>query len=299
MEKGTPRILRSRAARDALEKAQRVAEQAALLLRQAKDLEEARPRIYELFDRELGDDEYLLLIDADGRALIHTNRLREGGVFNDPVGRNAAQTAEPLLQLYPRNTGEVVIDASCPVMAEGAQRYNLRLGRIVHRPFLKPAVFGVGLIPPAVAGGAALAFGWKAGVVAALSGLLVGAVGAGLLHATLEKRLRMWLRMARNVSSGDLTKLVEERRQDRFHQIGYELNKIVLGMRAILSELAQAAAVLREISARQAGEARDLAEGLASLNEAVQNIRQGTEQQFAALEEALAMIQEVARRRKR
>lgn len=250
-----------------------MAEQAALLLRQAKDLEEARPRIYELFDRELGDDEYLLLIDADGRALIHTNRLREGGVFNDPVGRNAAQTAEPLLQLYPRNTGEVVIDASCPVMAEGAQRYNLRLGRFVHRPFLKPATFAVGLLPPALAGGAALALGSMEGAVAALVGLAVGAAGAGLLHATLDSRVRAWLRIARKVSSGDLTRLVEERRQDRFHQIGYELNKIVLGMRAILSELAQAAAVLREISGKQAGETRELAEALTALYGAVQTIR--------------------------
>lgn len=295
MKQGTPRVLRSKAARDALEKAQRVAEQAALLLRQATDLEEARLRVCELFDRELGEDEYLLLIDSEGRALIHTNRLREGGLFNDPVGRNAAQTSEPLLQLYPRNTGELVIDVACPVVAEGTKRYNLRLGRLIHKPFLKPALFSVGLIPPAVAGGAVLAISWMEGAVAALLGLAAGAAGACLLHATLDRRVRAWLRIARKVSSGDLTQLVDEKRQDRFHQIGYELNKIVLGMRTILSELTQAAVTSREISGKQADEIRELADGLASLNAAAQSIRRGTEQQFAALEEALAMIQEVAK----
>lgn len=295
MEREPVRILRSKAARDALRKVQRVAERIAPLLRQARDLEDVRARVYELLDGELEDDEYLLLVDPEGRALVHTNRLREGTRFTDPVGQKAAQTTEPLLQLYSRNTGELVIDASCPVVAEGARRYNLRLGRLLHRPFSKPAMYGVGLIPPAAAGSTVLAFAWPEGAIATVIGLAVGAVGAAFFHAVLERRVEKWLRIARHISSGDLTRLVEEKRRDRFHQVGYELNKIVLGMRAILSELAQAAATSREISARQAGETRELAEALRALNGEVQNIRQGTEQQFAALEEALAMIEEVAK----
>ncbi|MFO7248877.1 MAG: methyl-accepting chemotaxis protein [Bacillota bacterium] len=291
------RILQSKQAKQALEKAKRIAQEVSSLIRQAGELEPVRGEIYALFDRELGDDEYIGIIDDELRGVIHTNRLREGVIYTDPVSKKVAATDVPLLQWYPRNTGELIIDASCPIESTGTKRYTLRLGRVVQEPFWGPALAGLALVPSLCTGVVALLMTgkWGVGAVAAGTGAVVGGIAAGAFYGAIQRAVRKWMRVTRNIAAGDLTRLVEEKRRDRFHQVGYELNKIVLGMRAILSELAQAAATSREISAQQAGETRELAEALRALNGEVQNIRQGTEQQFAALEEALAMIEEVAK----
>ncbi len=42
----------------------------------------------DVLDRHLERDEYFVIVDEDGKGVVHTNRLREGMVFDDEVGKN-------------------------------------------------------------------------------------------------------------------------------------------------------------------------------------------------------------------
>jgi methyl-accepting chemotaxis protein len=96
-------FLKKRSARSALRKTETIAnEKIYPLLEDAPDFDSAYQELREILDEELKFDEYLLIVNQDGHALIHTNRLREGILFNDPVGIKASQTKEGLLQLYLR-----------------------------------------------------------------------------------------------------------------------------------------------------------------------------------------------------
>ncbi|MFT9849828.1 methyl-accepting chemotaxis protein [Aneurinibacillus sp. REN35] len=286
-------LLKTRSARSGLAKVQRVAKRIEPILRKASSLEHCTEEIRRIMDDELAQDEYFVFVDAEGRGLLHTNRLREGTLFNDSVGRKAATTNEALLQLYERNTGEILIDASCPIiqLADG-RRYNLRMGRLVHKPFLTPAIYGLGVTPSVVMVGAGMAIGERTLgflICAALS-LLVGILGATWLHFQIQKRLREWYRVTRSISAGNLTVSAPRHGRNEFAQMGYELNKIVIGTRDIIRELATSAEVTQEVSAHQAVESRELAEAFEQMSEMMRTFREGTEGQLGSLEELRAMM---------
>jgi methyl-accepting chemotaxis protein len=286
-------LLQTRSARSGISKVQRVAKRIEHILRQAGSFESCAEEIRKVMDDELGHDEYFVFVNGEGKGLIHTNRLREGTLFQDEVGIKSANTDTPLLQLYSRNTGEILIDASCPVlkMADG-QRYNLRMGRIVHRPFLVPAIYGLGILPSVLAAG----FGWfileawDAILWCAVLSLVVGLGGGTLLYYQIRTRLQEWYRVTRSISAGDLTVMAPRHGRNQFAQMGYELNKIIIGTRDIIHELAASAEITQEVSQHQAQESKQLARTFEEMSAMMQTFREGTEGQLASLEELRAMI---------
>ena len=77
-------------------------------------------------------------MDSTGHSWIHTNRLLEGTDFTDEVGLKAANTTEPLLQVYERLTGELLVDGSCRLIEVDGEKFNIRIGRIIHKQFMTP-----------------------------------------------------------------------------------------------------------------------------------------------------------------
>ncbi|MED0706166.1 methyl-accepting chemotaxis protein [Aneurinibacillus aneurinilyticus] len=290
------KLLRSRSARSGLAKVQHVAKKMEHILQKSDSFEHCAEEIRRMMDEELNDDEYFVLVDEKGLGLLHTNRLREGTLFNDKVGEKAATTDVPLLQLYERNTGEVLIDASCLVIKlESGQRYNLRMGRLMHRPFLTPAVFGLGIFPSLIGAVAGLIMGASAPgfyLSVALS-LLIGIGGATVFYYQLQSRLKDWYRVTRSISAGNLTVAASSHGRNQFAQMGYELNKIVIGTRDIIRELAASAEVTQEVSGHQANESRQLAETFEQMSGMMQTFREGTEGQLASLEELRAMMSQM------
>ncbi len=288
-------VLRSRRARRAGAIVQKVAEQVAAILRGTDDLESKREAIRRLLDEELGNHEYFVIVDQDSRGVIHTNRLREGMVFSDDVGRKAAATTGLLLQLYPRNTGEWLIDASCPIGRVGSHTYVLRMGAILHHPFLGPAVFGISTVPTVVA----LVTGWAAAVpptgLAAMTAasLAVGLAGGGWMYRLVRNRLEKWHRMTREISAGNLTARVETHSRDQFHQMGLELNKMAIGVKAMIEEIAATAAATREISHIQAAQAEELTETFDELTGIMAEFQAGSDQQVTGVEQAAARLTEM------
>ncbi|HJV44508.1 MAG TPA: methyl-accepting chemotaxis protein [Bacillota bacterium] len=288
-------LLSKRTSKQSLQKVMKVAEQIQPLFSTTSSLESLTPKIREILDGELKQDEYFVLVDSTGRGLIHTNRLREGTLFNDAVGLKCAQTNEPLLQVYARDTGEILIDASTPVIRRGTERYNLRMGRIVHQPFLLPVMLTISFLPGLISSIIAFSLGLNltAFFFTLILSLTVGFVGAYLFYCMLLNSIREWNKVTRSVSAGNLTSFVEKKRRTQFHQMGLELNKVVIGMRSIIQELASAAEMTETISSSQAREATHLATAISEQSDMIQLFRTGTEQQLASLQNAEAMIQEM------
>lgn len=295
MTTNTKRILGKRSAKQALQKVKQLANRLQPIVQKRKDIDAVRSELRNLFDDELKADEYILIVDEEGRALVHTNRLREGIVYTDPVGLKAARTNEALLQLYIRDTGEFIVDASCPVLNEESKRFNLRLGRIMHKPFLAPFVFGLGLLPPFVMACTGFALGIEPFSLLSitLAGLIVGGAGSLTLYIKLNSSLSEWMDLSKQISAGNLTALVDTKKRDYFNQIGFELNKIVLGMKSILSELASTSEATHTISQNQVQETENLANTFTQFSNLMQEFGAGTEQQLASLEDANAMISDM------
>jgi HAMP domain-containing protein len=87
---------------------------------------------------------YAVAVDTNGYLPTHNTRFqkpitgdpekdkvgnRTKRVFNDPVGLKAAQNIEPgLLQVYYRDTGEVMWDVSSPIFVKGKRWGGFRIG---------------------------------------------------------------------------------------------------------------------------------------------------------------------------
>ncbi|GGK11325.1 chemotaxis protein [Caldalkalibacillus thermarum] len=288
-------LLSKKRARQALKRAEKIAAKLKPVLEDVHQFSEVSDKVRQILDEHLQFEEYLLVVDRDGRALVHTNRLREGLLFNDPVGLKAARTETGLIQLYERDTKERLIDASCPIVRGRGRHYNLRLGRIVHRPFLAPLIWTAGLFPAVAAGGAAAALGVETSTVAVLtgSGLLAGGAGAYVVVRHIFRQVDKWLKLSKQISAGNLTVTLEQHSRDRFQQIGLELNKLTLGLKTIVSELAAAADQTGRISQAQAQEAEELSSSFQNLQTVTEAFRAGAETQLASLQQAKQMIAHV------
>jgi methyl-accepting chemotaxis protein len=288
-------VLRSGRARRAEAKVLRTAERIAEMLKGASDLEEKREEIRRVLDEQLGNREYFVIVDESGYGHIHTNRLREGVLFNDEVGRRAAATKQVLSQLYLRNTGEWLIDSSAPICRVNDKRYVLRLGTILHRPFLGPVVFGLSSLPPLSGAvvGYLLSMPLPAVLWMAGSSLVLGLIAGAWVYRVMRMQLHEWRQMTRAVSSGDLTRKIVARSRDKFHQMGLELNKMAIGIQNIIGEIAGTAETTKEISVKQAEQARELAETFDELSGMMQQFKTGTGEQKSVVGEAILRLEEM------
>ncbi|MBE3571145.1 MAG: methyl-accepting chemotaxis protein, partial [Bacillales bacterium] len=100
-----------------------------------------------------------------------------------------------------------------------------------------------------------------------------------------------WYGVTRRISAGDLTAEVKEKSRTEFQQIGFEINKIVLGMKNIVIELNKASQAVNKASETQALEAQRLSETFAEFEETMNSFRSGTENQLSSLQSANAMVQ--------
>lgn len=288
-------LLKQKEARTALDKVVSVAEKLAPLFATSKDPLANQGKIRKILDNELGEDEYFVLVDQDGWGLIHTNRLREGTHFKDEVGQRSAQTKKPLLQIYQRDTGELVIDASCSIYQDSSQQYNLRLGRIVHKPLLRPLIYALGAAPVLVSvlTGFLLNGDIKQLFILVGIGAFMSILFSVWLDRLIQRSMSEWYAMTRAISAGDLTRQIQARGSDQFHHLAYELNKVALGMKAILSQLSSAAASTKEISMKQADSANHFAATFQELTATMQQFGAGTETQLDSLRYAENKVQHV------
>ncbi|NLY80799.1 MAG: methyl-accepting chemotaxis protein [Lysinibacillus sp.] len=288
------KLLRSSVAKKALQKAQSIAVKIREASDSTKSLEEQIEQIRPILDKELERDEYFVIVDENGFAYIHTNRLREGTAFTDKVGLAAARTDTGLLQVYPRDSGEVLIDASCPLFTDATgKRFNIRMGRLVHRPFIG-LMFTIltaisSIIPALIVYLSSKDFLVTGSVFIATA--LISFIFSLIYYNIIMKRLREWYAVTKKISSGDLSAHVEKvGMRNEFHQIGYEINKIILGIRSMIEEFKHAAETVEIISKEQELETQRISTTFEELSAAIQTFRGGAETQRYSIGNANEMV---------
>lgn len=291
------RLLKTAVAKKALLKVERVARKVKKSWDATQAIEQQTEVIRALLDEELARDEYFVIVDESGYGFIHTNRLREGNKFTDEVGLAAARTNTPLLQLYPRNTGELLIDAACPLFTDkNGKKFNLRMGRLTHAPFLGLIFGSLNVVPSLVAGFTGYAVGMTLAdsIIVFAGTFFIGLVMSLIYYFAIMNRLRSWYGVTRTVSSGDLSAEVQTIGfRNEFHQIGYELNKMILGMRAIMKDFDSAAQTVERISTEQEGESQRISAAFQELAAAMETFRGGAEQQQSSIGTSFSMVQEM------
>ena len=286
-------LLQSRKAKLVLQKVQKVAKKIQTIIEQHYSIDECIESIRETLDHELGADEYFVIVDEKSYGWVHTNRLREGIIFSDEVGFKSAKTISPLLQLYPRNTGELLIDATCPIgKLKTGETLNLRLGRLILEPFLIPAIYGLGFIPSLFTLILSLIiFGFDTSLlISSFISLLIGGAGSFILYKKLSIRINKWQKVMRKVSAGDLRVMSSDTERNEFTQIGFELNKVVIGTKNIIQEISSSVKVSNSVSEYQAKEAGQLAKIFREMSDMMNKIHLGTENQMGSLNKTLDMI---------
>ncbi len=286
-------LLESRKARLVLQKVEKVARKIQTVIEQHNTIDECIEIVRNTLDKELGNDEYFVIVDDNSYGWIHTNRLREGIIFSDEVGLKSAKTKAPLLQLYPRNTGELLIDASCPIgKLKNGTTLNLRLGRLILDPFLIPSIFGLGLIPSILTFVLSLIIiGFDTSVIASsFFSFLIGTLGSFYLYKKISTRINQWQKVMRKVSAGDLRILSTDTERNEFSQIGFELNKVIIGTKNIIQEISTSVKVSNSVSEYQANEAGQLAKIFREMSDMMNKIHLGTENQMGSLKKSIEMI---------
>lgn len=291
------KLIRKPAAKKALAKVERVASQLKPLIQNEHSFELNYDRFHEILDEELKKDEYFVIVDTEGNSYIHTNRLLEGTQFTDEVGLKAANTDEPLLQVYERLTGELLVDGACPLALVDGKKFNLRIGRIIHQHFLGPFLSAAAIVPALVIALATYLMNVPImdGVFFAGISLVVSAVFLFILYRYIMNGVTAWHRVTRRISAGDLTAEVRNRSRSDFHQIGFEINKMAIGMKKIIEELSGSSEIINHISNVQAEESARLSTTFTDFGETMQTFQAGAEEQLASLQSASAMVQTMIR----
>lgn len=284
-EKRIPRRVARRAAR-------KVEEAAAALGRvwqgqDPPDWERGRP----ILDQLLGDDEYFVVVDPRGYGWLHTNRLREGMLFNDAVGITAANCESTKIQMYVRNTGEVLVDAACPIPGT---RYRLRLGAVMgKRPFVLETVAMASGVYIISWGSASVAVG--AGEVGRWSGFVLGLVLAVLGGIAMARRvggrLRRWQRTARAIAGGDLAARCAGSPRTELDEMAFEMNKLVIGIGSLIEEIDSGARLAQEAARGQQLRVQDLAQAAEIHASVLQQVAGGSQEQVTRLAKAQEHVQ--------
>lgn len=290
--KNSSRFLGSSAAKASLAKVTKLAKEVEATLA-AKPLSEAKGYLSKLFTDNLGDYEYIVLGDKSGTALIHTNTLREGMVFDNETVLRSLRSDKPLIQLYPRATGEVLIETSCPVRIQGKHTYGLRCGYVVIQSKFLLKVFLAVLLPLILLIG--LSF-WETGgnwIFLALA-LGAGIVSSFVLNGYITGVVSSVQTGARAVANGDLRKTLEPKSKDELGQQAFELNKMIQALRSIVLDIKNVASEVGRIGREQAEATEEVSSASENISATMEEIAAGAREQTHSMEKALELTKEIS-----
>lgn len=291
------KLLASRQNKRLVAKGQAMANECAAIFAREGVGEEAFRQIRKLFDKNLEQDEYIGLIDQDGYAPVHTNRLREGMVFKDPTAVKAYSATAPLTQIYYRDTGEIILDVSCPIMVRGQKVMNVRLGTSLREKSLWPRIYLTVLLPVAVAAaglGAAQVFGYPLWWPLAAAAI-VALAGAWSFYGYVTHSLREYLRSSKAVAGGNLAFLLPVAKRDELGRMALEINKIALGLRNIVQQIRKEAEVVGAAARQQAAAAERAGQTVQQLAAAMDEVARQAEGERANMEAVANLADSIAR----
>jgi methyl-accepting chemotaxis protein len=249
-----------------------------------------------LYKKQLEQVEYIVVMDMEGIGVVHTNPFRENNLFSDEVARKGIASNESIVQVYHRNTGEVLMDAASPVRVNGNRLYTLRVGVIKIEEKILLKNMAITLIPLLLA----LLIVYIGGM--SKSSLLIGAVigiGAGVLAAFYSKKTQEKILYAvqngmKSVGNGDLTFHEENNRRDALGQLLFEVNKLSSGFNLLVGKLLDIASQVAKSSTEQETATDEVQKATENIAATVEEVSAGAQEQVAAMEEVSGFMQKIA-----
>lgn len=271
-----------------------IAKEFESILNQYGDWKRAIEPLREAIDRNLSDNEFLCIYDLDGLALVHSNRLREGIYFNNETEIRAARCTEPITQVYHRNTGEVLLDAASPVIVNGKHLHAVRLGIPLHKSQLSRQIFA-GILPTFFLGGAWIVLSSFSLVPIILSVSIIGiqAIISLKLKSKFSKAFREAFKVTKAIAKGNLKVLATAHSEDEFGDLAYEVNKVSIGMKSMLTNLATFSKSAQDMSQTQAAHTQALAENHQALASIFEEFSSAASEQIQGMKNAQKQVDEI------
>lgn len=278
----------------AIEAITRNAKEFEALLAGYEDWQNVVEPLRDIISQNIGDNEYLLICSLDTKALVHSNRLREGILFNDEVGLKGARSTEPITQIYHRNTGETLLDAACPIYVKGKHSYYIRLGIPLQKYTLSNQVL-LGIVPMFLLGlvfTVYSSFSLPVILVAALA-LIIQSFYALSFKNKIISGLNEGFKVTKSVAKGNLKTLAEARSDDEMGALAFEVNKLSMGIKSIISDIAAVAQKSEEISQTEERHTHSLAEKFQNLVTVLEEFSAHATEQIRDMALAEQKVQEI------
>jgi len=277
-----------------LETITRIAKELEGILAQHEDRENALKPLREAIDRNLQNNEFLLLCDLNGLAIIHSNRLREGMCFNNEIELRAAQCTQPITQIYHRNTGEVLLDAASPIFVNGVHTYAVRLGIPLNKDHLTQQML-TGILPVFLLGGAWITLSSFSPISIISSTIALGAQisFSAWLKNKVATALNETFKVTKAIAKGNLKVLAKANSDDELGNLSYEVNKVSLGMKSIIMDLASFSERTQDMSQTQASHARISAENQETLAATLEEFSAGATDQIQGMKMSQQQVDEI------
>jgi len=277
-----------------LETISRVVKELEGILDQYGDWESAIKPLRDAIDRNLGNNEFLCLYDLNGLALVHSNRLREGILFNNETELKAARCTQPITQIYHRNTGEVLLDAASPVFVKGKHLHSVRLGIPLNKLQLTKQLF-TAVLPLLFLGGAwIISSSFSAiSIISSIIALGVQSLYSYWLKNKLATALQEAFKVTKAIAKGNLKARAKAHSEDELGNLSYEVNKVAIGMNSIISDLASFSERVQDMSHTQATHTHTLVENQETLASTLEEFSAGAAEQIQGMKMAQTQVDEI------
>lgn len=277
-----------------IETISRIAKELEAILNHYGNWEGAAIPLREAIDRNLGDNEYLCIYDLNGLALVHSNRLRDGILFNNETELKAARCTQPITQIYQRNTGEVLLDAASPVIVNGKHIHAVRLGIPLQKAKLTRQVFS-GVIPLLLLGGAWIIQGSFStiSIISTAIALIIQFFYSYWLRRKLSMALKEAFKVTKAIAKGNLKVLAKAHSDDELGTLAYEVNKVAIGVKSIIADVAAISQQAQEMSQNQAAHSHTLAENQQTLAAVFEEFSAGATEQIEGMNRSQNQVDEI------
>ena len=160
------------------------------------------------------DVRYAMILDLNGRVLIHSRVNETGAIFQDPLTRRALPSSEPLIQETHSAEGEILYDFAAPILILNQRRAMARLGISIGDELLlirrtRNTILGLGILT-----------------------LLAGLVWAQVQARRPTRPVEVLARGARAVARGDLAQRIPLERQDEVGELAEAFNRMAESLQA-------------------------------------------------------------------
>lgn len=245
-----------------------------------------------IIEKNLGDNEFLVLNRLDGQALVHSNRLREG-LFVTTAELGVVRSPQPIAQIYHRDTGEVLLDAISPISINGKHMYAVRMGIPIHKSRFSNT-FVIGAVPTMILGGAWIVSSLSPiAIVFSMMSLLLWTIYSYFVHRKILLSLEESFKVTKSVTRGDLRATAIARSRDELGTLAFEVNKLNRGIKSIITDMDSVSQKTQEITKTQAVHTKALAESYEYLAALFQEFSAGSIEQIEGMKEAQVQVNEM------